>query len=65
MAQYTFDAPRICPVCNTEFLNAEQKKEFHPVVVVSCPQCGKLLWRPGFDKDSKLFVFDPNADDSI
>jgi predicted Zn finger-like uncharacterized protein len=65
MAQYKFDAPRTCPACHAEFLAAEQQKEFHPVIVVRCPQCGKLLWRPGFDADSKLFLFDPNADDAI
>ena len=41
MAQYTFDAPRTCPACHAEFLAAEQQKEFHPVIVVRCPQCGR------------------------
>ncbi len=56
MSEYTFDAPRTCPECLTEF---------QPVVVVSCPSCTTLLWRPGFDESSRLFVFNPNADEGI
>ena len=65
MVEHTFDAPRTCPACETEFSSAELKRDYHPVIVVSCPECGKLLWRPGFDDSSRLFVFDPNAEEGI
>ena len=59
---YTFSEPRVCPECGTSFGEAEQRKEYDPVLVVVCPSCAKLLWRPGFDEDAALVVFDPDAD---
>ncbi len=62
MASYSFNRARTCPVCKAVFQSAEQKPEYDPVVVVICPTCGKLLWRPGSDEDAELVVYDPNAD---
>ncbi len=59
---YSFNRPRTCPHCKKAFGKAEQKPEHDPLVVVVCPGCGKLLWRPGSDEDSELFPYDPNAD---
>ncbi len=57
-----FNRERTCPLCKGTFSKAELKPEFDPTVVVTCPKCGKLLWRPGSDENSELFPFDPNAD---
>ena len=64
MAQHTFDGPRECPECKASFTAAEQKPEFTPVIVVTCPNCGALLWLPGLE-GTALYPFDPDADDSI
>ena len=63
--EYTFNAEQKCPACSAIFSKAELKKEHDPVVVVVCPECGIMLWRAGFEEDSKLFEFDPNADEGI
>ena len=62
MASFTFNRERTCPACQAKFTAAEQKPEYDPVVVVLCPRCGKLLWRPGFDENAELVIFDPTAD---
>ncbi len=62
MAEYQFDAERSCPKCKATFLKAEQKAEFDPVIVVVCPKCGQILWRPGSEINSPLFPFNPDAD---
>ena len=62
MATFTFDAERTCPHCQATFLEAELKTEYDPVVVVTCPKCGAMLWRPGSDESSPLFPYDPDAD---
>ena len=59
---FTFDRERRCPECGVAFIGAERKTEYEPVVVVVCPKCSTLLWRPGLDDDADLFRFDPNAD---
>ena len=59
---FTFPEEKSCPECRAAFSEAEQKAEYAPVVVVVCPKCGTLLWRPGFDEGSPLCRFDPNAD---
>ena len=59
---FTFKRERTCPECAATFTEAEHPAEFDPVVVVVCPGCGKLLWRPGFDEDADLVVYDPHAD---
>jgi hypothetical protein len=57
-----FPAEQACPLCQGRFRRAELKTEYDPVVVILCPHCNKLLWRPGLDASSSLFAFDPNAD---
>lgn len=59
---FTFNRERTCPACNAKISSAEQKPEYDPVVVVVCPKCNKLLWRPGSDEDANLVIYDPNAD---
>ena len=59
---YTFNSERTCPECQAKFASAENKPEYDPVVVVTCPKCGKLLWRPGSDENAALVRFDPDAD---
>ena len=62
---HTFSEERTCPACSAKFTSAQQKEEYAPVIVIVCPSCSKLLWRPGFDQDSALVEFDPNANDGI
>jgi len=62
MKMLDFPEEQSCPLCGARFLKAELRSEFHPVVVVNCPQCGKMLWRPGLDDTSRLFPFDADAD---
>jgi hypothetical protein len=59
---FSFNRQRSCPACGKAFSEAEQKAEFDPVIVVVCPGCQKLLWRPGSDEDSELVIYDPDAD---
>ena len=56
--EYSFSSEQRCPSCQAVFSKAEQKKEHDPVIVVVCPKCGTMLWRPGFDEDSPLVVFE-------
>lgn len=62
MAEFTFESDRTCPSCGATFKQAPHRPEFEPVVIVSCPACAKLLWRPGSDEGAALVVYDPNAD---
>lgn len=62
MADFLFDGERTCPECKATFTKAPQKVEYDPVIVVSCPSCGAILWRPGLEDSSPLFLYDPNAD---
>jgi len=62
MAEFEFDAERTCPKCSATFSKAEQKTEYDPVIVVVCPGCGQILWRPGSEESSPLFPYDPDAD---
>ncbi len=62
MKPFTFPAEQSCPHCHGRFTQAMRRSEFEPVVVVVCPQCSQLLWRPGIDDTSRLFPFDPDAD---
>ncbi|MCB9558269.1 MAG: hypothetical protein H6707_19285 [Deltaproteobacteria bacterium] len=55
---YTFPEQVSCPKCDASFSEAEQQKQYEPVVVVVCPSCSTLLWLPGLDNTSKLFEFD-------
>lgn len=61
-AQFKFNADRKCPACGAIFGAAEQKPEFDPVIVVVCPKCGKLLWRPGSDENAALVIYNPDKD---
>jgi hypothetical protein len=60
--EFSFDSERECPKCGQTFHTAEQKTEYEPVVVVVCPGCGGLLWRPGLETDAQLHPYDPSAD---
>ncbi len=62
MADFTFDGERTCPKCKATFHEAPQKSEYEPVIVVTCPSCGEILWRPGSEESSPLFPYDPDAD---
>ena len=59
---FKFNGGRTCPECQAAFDAAERQSEYDPLVVVVCPQCGALLWRPGSDESSALFKYDPDAD---
>ena len=61
-ASFTFNAERKCPACSAAFVAAERKTEFDPVVVVVCPKCGKLLWRPGSDEGAALVLYNADKD---
>jgi len=62
MKDFAFPREQTCPRCGQTFKNAPRKKEYEPVVVVACPHCSALLWRPGVDDGSPLYPFDPTAD---
>ena len=62
MAEFSFDSPRECPKCKASFDKAELDAKYDPVVVVHCPGCNAMLWRPGSDETSPLFPYDPDAD---
>ncbi len=62
MKDFEFPEEQKCPSCSNTFRTAKQKSEYEPVVVVVCPHCSEILWRPGLDENSPLFKFDPNAD---
>ena len=62
MGSFTFNRERTCPGCQGTFSAAEQLTEHDPLVVVTCPHCEAVLWRPGSDEDSDLYPYDPNAD---
>ncbi len=64
MKLFDFPDEQTCPLCQARFRQAEKRTQYEPVVVVVCPKCGKLLWRPGLDEGagSSLFPFDPDAD---
>jgi len=59
---FQFPSEQTCPRCSGKFESAERKTEYDPVVVVACPHCAELLWRPGLDDASPLYPFDPDAD---
>ena len=63
MKMFEFPAEQTCPSCQGTFTSAQQKEEYQPVIVIACPHCSEMLWRPGLDDASALFKFDPNADD--
>jgi len=60
--KHDFREEQTCPRCGGKFIQAELKHEYQPVVVVSCPHCSQLLWRPGLEEGSPVFPFDPDAD---
>jgi hypothetical protein len=62
VAEFTFNAERKCPACAKSFAKAEQKNEFEPVIVVVCPGCAKLLWRPGSEDTAALVLYNPEQD---
>ena len=62
MADFTFDSERECPKCKAKFGKAPLQSQYDPVIVVTCPGCKDILWRPGLEPDSPLFPYDPNAD---
>jgi hypothetical protein len=62
MSAFEFPEEKTCPKCGGTFTKAELKSDYDPIVVVTCPHCSILLWRPGSDESSRLFVFDPEAD---
>jgi predicted RNA-binding Zn-ribbon protein involved in translation (DUF1610 family) len=62
MPSFTFNSQRRCPSCGASFTEAPLKPEFEPVVIVACPSCGQLLWRPGSDESAPLVLYDSNAD---
>lgn len=61
MKAIDFPAERSCPLCQGGITRAERKSEYEPVVVVVCPHCSRLLWRPGLEEDGQLFAFDPDS----
>jgi len=63
MSMFDFPEEQTCPQCQKTFLQAEHCQEYSPIVVVRCPHCSTMLWRPGLDASSRLFVFDPDADE--
>lgn len=62
MSTFKFPEEVTCPQCHGRFQSADRRDEYNPVVVVVCPHCGVMLWRPGLDETSPLFTFDPDAD---
>ncbi len=60
--EFTFNRERTCPACKAKFTKVVRKDEFDAAVVVECPQCKKLLWRPGSDEDSELFLYNADQD---
>lgn len=62
---YTFKVDQKCPACGASFRQAMLKKEHDPVVIVVCPRCATLLWRPGSEEDVDLVVFKAQASDVI
>ncbi len=62
MPEFDFKTQRQCPSCQAAFVKAPLRPEFEPVVIVACPSCQKLLWRPGSDENAALVVYDPSAD---
>jgi hypothetical protein len=62
MKRFAFPREQRCPACKGTFSDAEQRIEYDPVVVITCPHCQVMLWRPGLDDQSSLFVFNPDAD---
>lgn len=63
MKRFVFPDDQDCPLCKGRFREAEKRAEYEPVVVVVCPHCGKLLWRPGLDDaGGAIYPFDPDAD---
>ena len=66
MSHYEFPTEQSCPECQGAITRAELKPEYDPVVVVQCPNCQALLWKPGLDNTGPIFTFDPDAnEDSI
>ncbi len=62
MKKIEFQTQRACPACRGLISSAALEPKYDPVVVVICPHCAKLLWRPGIDQDGPLYIFDPEAD---
>ena len=62
MKMFEFPDEQTCPVCQGKFRSAPLKEDYDPVVVVTCPHCSDMLWRPGLDEHSPLFKLDPDAD---
>jgi len=62
MKLHDFPEEQTCPHCAGRFARAERRAEYEPVIVIVCPSCARLLWRPGLDDSSPLFPFDPDAD---
>jgi hypothetical protein len=62
MKMFEFPIEQACPGCQGTFKSAPLKEEYQPVIVIACPHCSEMLWRPGLDANSILFKFDPNAD---
>ena len=63
MKRHVFPDEQSCPICHARFREAEKRSEYEPVIVVVCPQCEKLLWRPGLDDTATLYPFNPDADE--
>lgn len=62
MKMFEFPDEQTCPGCKGTFSSAPLKEEYDPVVVITCPHCSAMLWRPGLDEASPLFPFDPSDD---
>jgi len=62
MDKFDFEKERACPLCKGKFTSATAEPKYDPVLVVICPHCEKLLWRPGLEQDGRLYPFDPDAD---
>jgi hypothetical protein len=63
MKTIVFRPERACPLCGAEISSAPLLERYEPVVVISCPGCNQMLWRPGLDEEAPLHAFDPSPDD--
>ena len=61
--EFTFNRERTCPACKATFAKANRREEFDAAIVVECPKCKALLWRPGSDENSDLFPYNASADE--
>ena len=61
--EFSFNRERTCPACGAKFAKAARREEYDAAVVIECPKCKKVLWRPGSDEDSELFAYNANKDE--